>query len=114
MGRQVSNAKMEIVGICSISRCNNSRVVGSVQCKVFQDEQHRLMFGMFQEDGDNRFKGFCLDAVVRGSGEDSDVQGEAGEQRRKQWDRFLQGKSILAQHLLSFPISRQGFLSLEL
>src|SRR5207302_187787 len=33
VGLQVSTVNMEVVGICSITRFNNSRVVGSVQCK---------------------------------------------------------------------------------
>ena len=32
------------------------RGVGPVQ--VFEDEEHRLLLGMFQEDGDNGFQGF--------------------------------------------------------
>jgi hypothetical protein len=71
--------------------------------QVFQDKEYRLTFGKVQEDGDDGFQGL-LPLSLWGEVERSIVmlRDGQGEQRRKELNRFLPWKSILAQHLFEF------------
>jgi len=58
MWAQVSNTSIEAVGVWSRTRFNNSRVVGSVQCKSSTMKKLGLLFGKCLQDRHKRFERF--------------------------------------------------------
>ena len=86
------------------------RRIGPVE--VFYNEQHRVLFGLFQEDRDKSFQRF-VSLPLRGYIERrvTIFRYRKRQQRRKQWYGFLQGQSILAERCSSLPNFSSGVSS---
>src|SRR5215475_14104043 len=88
---------------------------GVCPVQVFQDEQYRLMFGKFLQDRHDSFERFLALSLGRKLQRWICVfRYGQGEQRRKKQYSFLQGQSILAEHLCEFAeFLVRDILSLE-
>src|SRR5215510_15475620 len=76
---------------------------GVCPVQVFQDEQYRLMFGKFLQDRHESFERFLALSLGRKLQRYICIfRYGQGEQRRKKQYSFLQGQSILAEHLCEF------------
>ena len=82
--------------------------------QVFHDEEQRLLLGLFQEDHDKSFQSL-LSLALWGEVERQRmmVRDRQREQRRQEWNRLLQGLSILAEHLFEPAFFVRSLRSLE-
>ena len=84
--------------------------------QVFDNEEHRLSFGQFQEDRDDSFQRLLALTLGRESERsDNGFQAGATTGKAQRADSFLEGKSVLAQRVFKFlQFLVSGVLCVEL